>query len=271
MTIGVTGSNGFIGRAFVSYLKEHSIDCLKLEPSTLDKAYDQRITHIVHLAGKTSVRNSWEQIPLFLESNVIFLAKILELAVKIEAPVTLFSTYGYAPSNETSGLSPYHLTKEFTEKIAGLYNQKFKVPVAILRLASVYGVGQHKNGLIPNIITQILDPMIQAIVVDSLAPLRSYIDVRDVAAYIYASILTPQAFKISYVGGMCLVSVEDVINEVSWVTGIRKPYRQILDDVDDPFLVNIQKNFSDPALGSEWRPRHSLREGLSYLIESMQA
>jgi len=267
MKIGITGSKGFIGQNLLKYLHNNHIDCVELDSALLDSFSKQEISHIVHLAAKTSVQDSFDNIPLFLESNVTLTAKVLDFAVKIGASVTLFSTYGYYPSNNIA--SPYHLTKEFSEQLAFFYYQKFGLPINILRLASVYGAGQKKGHLIPTILEQVLNPEIKEIVVKSLSSKRVYTDVRDVVRFILTSCQHREGFHINYAGNSEFHSVEELIQKSLLISGSSKPYKEMFSDEQDLILSTLEKNATIKN-SFPWTPLYSLDEGLNHLIGCMQ-
>ncbi|MGD0466150.1 MAG: NAD(P)-dependent oxidoreductase [Gammaproteobacteria bacterium] len=269
MKIGITGSNGFIGQNLVNYLKKNNINFIEIDVLNIDHFYDKHISHIIHLAGKTSVQQSWSDVPLFLDSNITLTARILELSLKIGATVTLFSSYGYHSSDGADVHSPYHLTKAFSEQLAFFYYQKFKLPITILRLASVYGIGQKINGLLPTILQQILDPEIEEILVNNLSSKRSYIDVRDVVDFILLSLPKIYKFNIYYVGDNKLYSVEDVVKKSLKISGVNKAYRQRYCEANDSILFNIEKNHSN-VNNFDWKLKYSLDNGIAYLIDHIR-
>lgn len=269
MKLGITGSKGFIGKNLVNHLKNRDIQFVELDTLNFDCYLDTQISHIIHLAGKTSVPNSWEMIPFFLDNNVVLTARVLDFALKIGAPVTLFSSYGYF--DQSSILTPYHLTKAFTEQLANFYHQNFNLPITILRLASVYGVGQKMDHLFPLIVNQVLDPAIKEITVNSLNPKRSYIDVRDIIEFIILSLQKKTwGFHTYYVGDCKLYSVEDIIKKVLFIAGINKPYKQRDDNVDDSIVVNIQKNYSNIS-HLAWVPKYQLDDGIAHLLNCLKS
>ncbi len=262
MKIAITGSKGFIGQHFITYLMTKNIDYIELIPDQLENYSD--ITHIVHLAGKTSVMDSWNNVPIFLEDNLTLTSMVLDYARKNRITVILFSTYGYHPEYPIN--SPYHLTKAFIEQLGLFYHQQFKLPISILRLGSVYGTGQKNYHLIPTILNQILNSDIQKILVKNLSTKRAYIDVRDVVESIYHYCQSTQAFHLEYVGSSILYTVEDIIKKMLRLAYVSKPYYQETSNSSDSFLASIEKNMLIEN-HLKWVPKYSIDLGLKYLIE----
>lgn len=270
MKIGITGTKGFIGQNLLAGLKKQDFKYVEMNCLDLGMFEKSGITHIVHLAGKTSVADSWKGIPTFLESNVVLASKILDFASKIGASVMLFSTYGYYPDKNIPPISPYHISKSLLEELAYFYNQRLSVPIHILRLASVYGMDQKKDCLIPKILRQILEEEVKEVVVDSLFPRRSYIDVRDIVEFIIFSLSQEKSkFNVSFLGSERLFSVQEVIETALEVSNSQKKYKGLnaQNAQEEEIFSNIQKNMAlENPYG--WKTKYTLKEGLRYLMEN---
>lgn len=107
------------------------------------------ITHIVHLAAKTGVRESISRPKDYLETNIIGTLNVLELAAECKVKkVVLASTssvYGAnpIPFRETmqanAPLSVYAASKAGAEALAHSYHAMHNIPIDVLRLFTVYG------------------------------------------------------------------------------------------------------------------------------------
>ncbi|MEU1852535.1 NAD-dependent epimerase/dehydratase family protein [Streptomyces sp. NPDC019990] len=111
---------------------------------------------VYHLAGQPGVRGSWgPEFALYVERNVLVTQRVLEAAhatgLRRLVYASSSSVYGDAeayPTRETvrpRPVSPYGVTKLAAEHLCEAYRAAFGVPVASLRLFSVYGPGQRPD------------------------------------------------------------------------------------------------------------------------------
>ncbi len=78
MKVLITGSSGFIGKALISSLEGERISfkgpCSSVLNVTrkedFDQFIDEEFTHVVHLAGKSYVPESWQKPVDFFEHKV---------------------------------------------------------------------------------------------------------------------------------------------------------------------------------------------------------
>lgn len=266
MKIGITGCKGFIGQNLVKYLLEHSIDFIDINANNIQSIDYSNIQHIIHLAAKTSVENSWEHVHQYIDSNVAFTSMVLDLAKKLKISITICSSYGSVGITKPSNApNPYHFTKLLAEELCDFYYKNFSVPIVVLKLANVYGAGQKSTFLIPTIIEQILRKDIKEVVVNSLTPQRSFIDVRDVVDFMLYSIPKRTSYKTYYVGTNIQYSVEEVINKCLQIAGISKPYCQRSIEKINEIKIDFSY-ISSKVDTTDWMPKYSLEEGLSNLI-----
>ncbi|MFF8393330.1 NAD-dependent epimerase/dehydratase family protein [Streptomyces sp. NPDC016172] len=111
---------------------------------------------VYHLAGQPGVRGSWgPEFAVYVERNVLATQRVLEAAratgLRRLVYASSSSVYGDAaayPTRETvrpAPVSPYGVTKLAAEHLCEAYRAAFGVPVASLRLFSVYGPGQRPD------------------------------------------------------------------------------------------------------------------------------
>ena len=118
-TILITGSNGFIGTQLKKHLNQDQYTIFEfneedgdiVQADSLSRFDDHKIDHIIHLAGKTFVPESWENPYRFYTVNVIGTMNVLEFCRKYNISLTFISTYLYGnpkllPINENSEISP---------------------------------------------------------------------------------------------------------------------------------------------------------------------
>lgn len=187
MKILITGGAGFIGHALVKYFaKDHEVHILDnlsyasdmnrldgvdytfwerdiTEPVVVDEQFD----YILHLAAETHVDNSIDDPLLFVKTNVLGTAHMLEFArtQKNLKGFLYFSTdevFGPAPEGESykewdrynSG-NPYSAAKAGGEELALAYGNTYKLPIIITHTMNAFGPSQHIEKFIPGTIDKI--------------------------------------------------------------------------------------------------------------------
>lgn len=231
------------------------------------------VDHVVHLAARSGVPESWRNPERFHQTNVLGTLNVLEYCRQNLCSLTYVSGYVYGLpktlpiGEETRAVpnNPYALTKFLAEETCRFYARAYDLPITILRPFNVYGPGQDNRFVIPHIVQQALDPATTRIEVNDLSPRRDYIFIDDV---VDAIVLTsqPGAVATYNVGSGISHSVADVISLVSQVTGISKPFCA----TDRPRINEIPDVVADiAAIGKAvgWRPRITLEEGLRRVAE----
>ncbi len=277
----VTGSAGFIGRVIVRCLAEAGHDVTGLDQAqgdishaeTLQPFTESGIHHVFHLAGKTFVPESWKDPCSFFQVNVMGTVNVLELCRKSGARLTYVSSYlygtpDYLPIDENhpvKSYNPYSHSKLMAESACRFYADNYNVEVSVLRPFNAYGPGQSNLFLISEIIAKILDPAVSVVEVMDLRPKRDYVYIDDI---VRALILSMQAPTGTYnIGSGCSISVEEIIELVMQITGIRKEFRSKAiirpNEIFDLF-ADIRKAVTE--LG--WHPEVSFEEGIRLCIQS---
>jgi nucleoside-diphosphate-sugar epimerase len=234
------------------------------------------IGHVIHLAAKTFVPDSWQKPHTFYEVNVLGVVNVLEFCRRSGASLTFLSSYVYGaplrlPVPEDHPLrpfNPYCHSKILAEDVIQYYSSQFGVRATIIRPFNIYGPGQNRQFLIPTIIAQALDPSCDRIVVADLTPRRDYLHVHDLVDLIIATIGAPGG--IYNAGSGESISVAQLVSEVLRAAGIDKPAGSRNErrpgEVDD-VVADISRAKAD--LG--WSPRIRLLDGLRGIIGPMRA
>lgn len=279
----ITGGNGFIGRHLSKYLQK-KFGVISLNSETIDVTSIQdielldgkNIKHIVHLAGKTFVPESWEKPHAFFETNILGTLNILEYCRKNKTDMTYISayTYGNVGSNPIAEITeahpnnPYAESKYIAEELCRFYFQYFDVNITVLRLFNVYGAGQSDKFLIPYIIKQAKGDS-DNIYVQNLQSQRDYVYIDDVCRAIEISIEKTKGFHMFNVASGRAYSVKEVIEYVQSILKIDKPVickkfirkNEINNVVADIGLIEKEWN---------WVPKFTLENGLKKYLEELK-
>ena len=279
----VTGAGGFIGSALTAYLRERGVSVLGpgsgaldvTDPAAVDGLPACDLRHIVHLAGKTFVPKSWEEPGDFLRTNMLGTLHMLELCRKWEISMTYISAYIYGrperiPIRETDRINPnnsYAKSKYMAEELCRFYAEQYGVRVSVIRPFNVYGAGQRKDYLIPQIISQAIHE--DAVTVMDLMPGRDYIYLDDLLEAIWLTVEHVQDYDVFNIGLGVSYTVEEVIDTVQRLLGTRRPV-VCKNKARRNELDNVVADISHAREVLGWQPTHTLEEGLGKMIARMQ-
>jgi nucleoside-diphosphate-sugar epimerase len=230
----VTGANGFVGKALLKALSTRTeftvfgIDRSDGDISKMEFNF-KNINHVIHLAARTYVPDSWQNPIPFYQTNVIGTLRVLEFCKRCGASATVLSSYvygepDYLPINEKhprKSFNPYCHTKILMEDICDYYANTYQTRISILRPFNIYGPDQSEIFLIPTIIKQVLSPVYKEITVLDLKPKRDFVYIDDLIKAILLTIPSTCA-NVLNVGSGTSHSVFDIINIVMHISGIRK-------------------------------------------------
>lgn len=269
----ITGSEGFVGKNLIRYLKNYSFQIIE----TKDKSFDLKLNeswkqiekcdYLIHLAGKSFVPKSWEEPARFIENNILLITNALEYCRVNKTKLIFLSSYLYGnckkmPIKENAPIeatNPYALSKLLSEKLCYFYKNNFQVNNIILRVFNLYGPGQPKEYLLSKITNQVRYENL--IKVDDLSPKRDYVYIDDLCSAIVKAINYKGKEHIFNIGSGKSYSVKEVIDFIQNIYGtsfnikekklIRK--NEILNTIAD---INLAKK------ELEWFPIYDLKEGL---------
>jgi len=240
-------------------------DASFLKKVTIDK------DHVIHLAAKLFVPDSWKYPNDFYRTNVVGTANVLEACRLNNCGVTFNSSYVYGvpeylPIDEKHPIksyNPYSHSKILAEQICNFYGKNFGLKVTVFRLFNIYGPGQKKVFLIPDVIEQVLSDK-KTVEVNDLVPKRDYLYLDDLISAFILSLDAPN--DIYNIGSGSSVSVEEIIKIVMKISGIEKPYssRSIRreNEIDD-----VVANNSKACNGLNWKINVGLYDGIARCID----
>jgi nucleoside-diphosphate-sugar epimerase len=277
-TLLVTGAGGFVGRHLCAALSAAGIEFIALTSASGDIATAalplDGCDHVIHLAGKSFVPDSWVSPAGFYRVNVQGTINVLDQCRLAKLPLTLVSSYVYgqprelpiSESHPLSPLNPYAHSKILAEEAARSFEAFFQSVVTIVRPFNLYGPGQDPRFLIPMLISQALDSSRDAFEVADDRPRRDYLYIRDFVDLLIRTAATPVMGALNAGSGVSH-SVADItailnthLDPARRVTSRREQRPvEVVDTVAD--IARAQA-----SLG--WSPTTSFSEGIALTLEA---
>lgn len=301
----VTGAQGFIGSWLVDALVDGGAEVVALvrdEPvrsrftiegmdtrCTLVRANLADVTELLrivnehsidavfHLAAQTIVGTANRSPLSTFETNVRGTYDVLEacrLCGSIRRVVVASSDKAYGDQSELPYLEssplrpsyPYDVSKACADLIARSYHSTYRLPVAVTRLANVYGGGDFNfSRIVPDTVRSLLEDM-RPIVRSDATPERDFLYVEDaVAAYLCIAEGLDRdevAGKAFNAGSGRAVSVRKIVSTLVALSG--KDLEPEIRSTTPP-EHEIERQYLDSTLIGQtlgWRPAWGLEEGL---------
>lgn len=276
----ITGSQGFIAKKLIRKLQLANVDILPLSRDDGDLSVTplsnltkqkSKIEIIFHLAARTFVPQAWKEPEDFIRENIASTLNVLNYCRLNNTPLLYMSAYIYGkqtllPIREESPINssnPYAQSKILCEQICKYYAEVFSLDITVLRPFNVYGSGQDKNFLIPEIIDQIKNK--KKIYVNSLKPKRDFINVEDLVEAIISSSKLIKGFQVYNIGSGYSVSVQSIIELIGELIEEPLEYeeRGIERNVE---MMDVVADISAVNRDLSWSPKINLREGLKQIL-----
>jgi len=301
----VIGGGGFIGRHLVNSLLESGREVLvlgrrALQPASLgvrvayqcgdygDRAFLRKAIadcdEVVDLAYATVPQTSFAN-PLFdLQSNLVPSVGLLEEArdhgrlrrlIIASSGGTVYGPVDRLPIIEedtTAPISPYGITKLAIERYAHMFHLLFGVPVAIVRPANAYGLGQKPftgQGFIATAMGRIRQNEPVTIFGEN-GTIRDYVHVRDIASGILSTIEQGRPGEIYNIGSGVGRSNRDVLNAIEPLA-VRDGF-QVSISCAEPRGFDVPANvlsFGKLLNHASWQPRVPFEEGIAEMWDGM--
>lgn len=228
-SIMVTGASGFIGKRLVPCLERLGTTVYPFSASSgqdiknvgaFESFRGKNISHVIHLAGRTFVPDSWITPDQFYEVNTLGTQHVLDFCRSVNASLVYVSAYVYGipqflPINESHPVcpnNPYAHAKWLGEELCRFYAQQFDVPVTVLRPFNLFGPGQSTQFLIPTIINQARSGT--TVTVKDISPRRDYLHIDDFVESCIKSLQMNSQFSVFNVGSGYSVSVQELLDMV---------------------------------------------------------
>jgi len=278
----VTGSKGFIGNALLKHIlpPEYKVYEFNLEdgdisnPEALKVFHEKDISHVIHLAGRIYVPDSWNNPHQFYTTNVIGTLNVLEFCRLNQSSLTHVSAYLYGqpeklPIAEGSKIdpnNPYAHSKYLSENLCTFYNNIFNIRIIILRPFNVFGIGQNPLFLIPSIIDQVLNDKI--IVLNDLSPKRDYIYLEDLIKALLKTLTYKKDFGIFNIGSGGSLSVKEIVDKIQIVFKSNKEVKS-RENLRKGEINDVVANISQAETDLDWAPEYSFQQGLELIYNEI--
>lgn len=274
----VTGAGGFLGKRLVGRLEQAGVDVLALDRKYGDisdeKTWQQlpAANVLFHLAGRTFVPDSWTQGPSFTAVNVLGTQHALNWCKRHKSKLIFASAYVYGvperlPIQESDPArpnNPYALSKHLAEQLCEFAATYEQIPVVVLRLFNIYGVGQRPEFLIPTLLNQVRAK--QEIHVMDLSPRRDYVFVDDVLNAFTKAMDVPEGYHCLNIGSGTSYSVREIIDILQKAAGTDLPVVSACaarrNEIPD---VRADITRARAVLG--WRPEWDLPAGIRVVMK----
>jgi dTDP-glucose 4,6-dehydratase len=311
MNILVTGGCGFIGSNLIKFILEQkadevskvvNLDCLTYaadlkntdqfvdNPKYLFAAIDlcdienlrgvifnNRITHIIHLAAESHVDNSIKDASAFIQSNIVGTFNLLKMCMEFDIQkfhhVSTDEVYGdlgptgkfdentpYDPKN------PYSASKASSDMLVRAYHHTYNMPITISNCSNNYGPNQHSEKFIPTVINCILDGR-KIPLYGSGTNIRDWIYVEDHCSAVWEVFKKGRVGETYCIGSDCEKKNIDVIEEICAIMNVEpsESIKYVKDRLghDQRYAIDSSKIINE--LG--WAPSTTFEEGLRKTIE----
>ena len=282
VSVLVTGARGFIGQHLVADFRRNGISVREWDSDIQEISILRESFHVVvHLAGITDQEMFQSDPAESYLVNVVGTLAVLEYCRHTGASCVLSSTCGVyknadkvSPLSESSAIAPsgpYATSKLLAEQVAAFYAYKYSLSVTVLRLFNVYGSGQRKNFLIPEVLGWLLGG--KKLEFRTPQSVRDFIYINDViAAFRLASERCTTGFRIYNIGSGVGITVKEVAvmaEKIFEATGIKLQHEGALNQIQevepDVCIADISRAVSE----LKWEPRYTFEEGLRAMKESV--
>lgn len=294
MRVAVTGADGFVGKHATRVFRERGHEVIALvggDPMGNAKRIDlldsssvrvalegTNATHILHLAGASSVARSHENPGEAFAINTLGTVHVLDAARRSlpDARVVLVSSgevYGNTShpaieSEPTHATSPYAASKLASEVAARQFVDSYGMLIVLARPFNHIGPGQAQHFVLPSFARQIAEIGRNGkgeLRVGNLEAVRDFSHVLDVVnAYemLLERGVAGETYNIASGEGRSIRSLLDEMIAIAGVDIVPSVDPARLRPVELPVLVGNAKKLT--ALG--WRSEHSLRSALDLIL-----
>jgi nucleoside-diphosphate-sugar epimerase len=281
----VTGGDGFVGSHLTSYLRSRGIYVIdrnntgdrRLDVTDLYQLFDIRdkVEAIIHLAAKTSVKNSLLSPYETYYINLLGTLNLLEFARQKKVTKFIYvSTYVYGqpryiPIDESHPVdpgTPYNKSKILAEDLCKFYSKDFEIDIVTLRPFYIYGSSPRHNSFIYCIFQQIIKKT-GIVTLSSETTKRDFLFINDFLHLIEVILSNfPNGYNMYNVGYGQSYTLVEVVQMLAKL--LKKEISIRYDDQMRPKdVTDMVADISKVTGKFGWKPSTSLQKGLELTLE----
>ena len=282
----VTGANGFIGKHLFKRLTENRVNSADGTSRSNQRPFDvtdlgqlasacRNVDTVVHLAGKTSIKNSLREpyktyyINYMGALNLLEASRLMDVKRLINVSTFVYGQPQDITINEKHPInphSPYTKSKLLAEMICQYYSSDFDIDVVTLRPFQIYGPGARSDSFVPSVIQQIARK--GEVLLNGKNVRRDFLFVDDFVDLIVAILNNfPKGYNVYNVG----FGKSHVLEKIAKILANLMNKRLKINyegAYPSPSGTNIQADITKVSEAFLWKPRVTLEEGLKYTMES---
>ncbi|MFH0772170.1 MAG: NAD-dependent 4,6-dehydratase LegB [Candidatus Omnitrophota bacterium] len=260
-------------------LKDVEIFCGDIRDSNGVKTAVKGAEAVFHLAALIGIPYSYHSPDSYVDTNIKGTLNVLQACrdfsvrkIIVTSTSEVYGTARRVPIDEShplQGQSPYSASKIGADKIAESFHLSFNLPVAVARPFNTYGPRQSARAVIPTIISQALSAE-KKIKLGNLSPRRDLNYVEDICeGFLEIAKSEKTVGKVMNICSGSEVSIGELAGLILDMTGKNK---KIITDSGRirPENSEVERLLGDNSLIrslTNWRPAHSLRDGISRTID----
>lgn len=265
----VTGGTGFIGSQLAEKLASMGciVDILSEENGDIrDKKLNLDNYDIIYHLAAISKPKVCEDNPLLawdvnVNGTMNILMKLREDQKLVFASSARVYGTGRHPHREDEPLNPeefYGLTKKVCEDLIAYYSNKNGFSFTVLRFYNIYGPGQSKGFLLPDVIEKYKSG--RKVEIYNPEAVRDFLNIEDAVRALVAAAEVEGIFNIAYGAP---TKIRDIYRMIKEELGCKSRDEKVIDRCRDALTGDISK--ARRVLG--WKPRISLNEGIRDMIK----
>ena len=255
----------------ISYLQADITDIAALQNKLGDGLFD----YVVNLSGYVNHSNFLEGGKQVLNTHFVGVQNILQCLdwKRLKRFVQIGSSDEYgnlpAPQHEDlreSPISPYSLGKVASSQLLQMLHRTQDLPVVVLRLFLVYGIGQDNRRFLPQIIQGCLSN--KPFPASAGKQLRDFCYIDDISQGILLSLTNDKVNgEIINLASGTPIAIKEVVERVKIAVGQGKPeFGKVPYRKGENMELYADKSKATDLLG--WRPKVNLDEGIKIIVDN---
>lgn len=253
----LTGASGYIGKNFISFIKNKKIRVIKLKTKKVTKIknFPKNISHFIHLGFDMRKMNCDQK------NQLNILNKIIKESKKKKFKIIFLSSscYGKINNRKLFSNNTYQLVKQKCEN--DLLKNK-DINYNILRVFNVYGPNQKKGNLIADAISKVKKQ--KSINIINGKSKRDFIHVKDISEAIYRTITNNASNGIYEIGSGKNYQIFSLFKMISKI--LNKSIKFKLKKPNYSKIKHTLSKIKKTNYKLKWKPKYDLEKGLKEII-----